>query len=1697
MRTLAVAWVLIFAASLSARAQANFPVFTDTLVNSFQDWSYGGITRSITNASPVHSGSYSINVTITSSGGTLQLHSPNFSTAPYANLSFWINGGAAGGQKLKVYGLINGSGQAAYVLPALATNIWVQYTIPLSSLGVANNANFNGILIQDNLGAAQSVFYVDDIQLGAAPAPALVHLAVNAANTVRKADARWFGVNLATWDGNLGNAATEPFLKQAGILALRLPGGSGADLYHWANNASQNGIFYQTVTNLGANSQALVTVNYGSGTASEAAGWVNDANLIHHCGIKYWEIGNECYGTWETDNNTYPWDPYTYAVRAAQYMTAMRAIDPTIKIGVVAVPGDDADSNGYTSHSAYNSRTGQYHNGWVPVMLTTLKNLGVRPDFLIHHVYPQGSGVSPPGPSGDSDPLILQYNNWPGDAATLRQEISDYWGTGGTNIELCCTENNSDYGLGGKQLSSLVNGLYIADTLSKLMQTEINSYLWWDLRNGTGNNGDLDPSLYGWRLYGDEGIITGLNGLNPTYYAMKLMQYFVRPRDTVLTATSDYLLLSTYASYRSDGALNVLVINKDSITNFNGQFNISNFAVGTNAMIHSYGIPQDNAVRDSLSAALQDIAVTNYPAASNQFTYSFPPYSLTLFTFVPTNYLTLALAMPANVDWNTITNWSDGNAASVSAAANPFAVYDVLAGAIVRSPVAGGATFPGGQLIVNGDGNWVSGGSASIGEFRLKGSPVTVPWLQLNGGQLDVSTTGNSQSVLNGRLDILGNTPFFNDPANDEGLTVNSYLTGTGNVEWRDTGFSLANGKNLNVAGNTNTYSGTWNVIQGTLLCTGTNALGTNSITIGASGYLETTYDLKTTNGILTLNGKLLLHQNDTFKMVTVSGVQLAAGTYTFAQLNAAYPAYFPASWTLQNGSTVSTGSGSLTVLSVTPPAITVQPAAATTLYAGRTAQFSVTAVGGQPLSYQWRAGSSYTNLINGGNVSGVTNATLTITNVSSANAINYLVVVTNSGGAITSSVASLTIISPSGEPSQTAVLAASPAAFYQLNETANPSSGTAVAYDYVGGNNGTYGSGVQNGYNNIAGPRLVPDGLAGFAVNNYAANFTNNSGISQITLPAFNLNTNTVTLTAWLRPLAAQNSWAGIVFCRAGSTVAGLSYTSTQLNGNYVLGYNWNNDQNAYNWYSGLVAPTNQWSLVALTVSPTAATIYVINTNGVSSATHTYSHVVQNFDGVTLLGDDSADGGNGGRGFNGAVDNVAVFNRTLTLAQINSLFNSATAPFASFTASQTNGYAPVAVTFTDNSSGSITNRHWIFGDGSTLDTAVTSVTHTYAQGLSNVVTLILAGTGGAGTNALALNLASTPTNGQWTVNFCCVNTVNSDPGTPYVGAGILGSGTYWNPMPGVQSASASTTYRDDGATNSGGITFSGANVTGNYSGTLPYTIQLLNVYSYFTSAGGATFTFANVPNGTYNLALYGINGHWCDHQVMFTVNGVSQTLTSVQDKYFAPDNTCLYTNVVVTNNQLIVHMVGQGTVANPANTEGDFDGAQLQFVNPPPPVAGFSGTPTNLFVTQTVTFTNTSAGSITNAVWSFGDGNTASLSGSSAGSNVTETYTNAGSYVVQLIVSGAGGASTNTRVAYIVAVPLPVLGGVTAANGGLIFSGVNGPAGMSYRILAATNLAAPAWLPIWTNVFAPDGSYDYTNSTLTNPAYFFRLVSP
>jgi hypothetical protein len=92
-----------------------------------------------------------------------------------------------------------------------------------------------------------------------------------------------------------------------------------------------------------------------------------------------------------------------------------------------------------------------------------------------------------------------------------------------------------------------------------------------------------------------------------------------------------------------------------------------------------------------------------------------------------------------------------------------------------------------------------------------------------------------------------------------------------------------------------------------------------------------------------------------------------------------------------------------LTVL--VAPNITTQPTNQTVI-AGATAKFQVAATGSSPLAYQWFFNQTTA-------LAGATNATLTVNNAQPANAGGYSVVVTNAAGAVTSVVATLTVLVP------------------------------------------------------------------------------------------------------------------------------------------------------------------------------------------------------------------------------------------------------------------------------------------------------------------------------------------------------------------------------------------------------------------------------------------------------------------------------------------------------------------------------------------------------------------------------------------------------------------------------------------------------------------------------------------------------------
>jgi hypothetical protein len=89
------------------------------------------------------------------------------------------------------------------------------------------------------------------------------------------------------------------------------------------------------------------------------------------------------------------------------------------------------------------------------------------------------------------------------------------------------------------------------------------------------------------------------------------------------------------------------------------------------------------------------------------------------------------------------------------------------------------------------------------------------------------------------------------------------------------------------------------------------------------------------------------------------------------------------------------------------PPVITVQPQNQTNS-AGTAVTFFVRATGLNPIVYQWQKNG--TNLINGGNISGATTDTLTITGISDNDAASYSVIASYANSSVASSIATLTV---------------------------------------------------------------------------------------------------------------------------------------------------------------------------------------------------------------------------------------------------------------------------------------------------------------------------------------------------------------------------------------------------------------------------------------------------------------------------------------------------------------------------------------------------------------------------------------------------------------------------------------------------------------------------------------------------------------
>jgi len=148
------------------------------------------------------------------------------------------------------------------------------------------------------------------------------------------------------------------------------------------------------------------------------------------------------------------------------------------------------------------------------------------------------------------------------------------------------------------------------------------------------------------------------------------------------------------------------------------------------------------------------------------------------------------------------------------------------------------------------------------------------------------------------------------------------------------------------------------------------------------------------------------------------------------------------------------------------------------------------------------------------------------------------------------------------------------------------------------------------------------------------------NNGYLNLETP--NINTNTLTISTWLKPNATQQTDPGLVFSRPNNQPSGLFITNSR-----ELRFAWAGGH--FGWSSGLFAPAGKWSHVALVIAPGEATLYL---NGESvSRTATFNAV--DFNSELNIGRDP---GFVDRCYAGEMDEVAIFNRALTKDEIRQM---------------------------------------------------------------------------------------------------------------------------------------------------------------------------------------------------------------------------------------------------------------------------------------------------------------------------------------------------------------------------------------------------------------------------------------------------------
>jgi hypothetical protein len=425
------------------------------------------------------------------------------------------------------------------------------------------------------------------------PAPDLI-FRVDPLDTVARVSPFIFGNNANTWSTIMYNNPTlVNHIREMNPRVLRYPGGNLSNVFFWDLEANkkpgdmpqyvidEHGLwegrdpatwtmsvdnYYRFLDSV--NCEGIICVNYSYaryGTSEDpvakaahyAADWVRYDNGK----TRFWEIGNENYGNWQSGyeiDTAFNKDGQPQRINGRLYGEHCRIFIDSMKSAAAEI-----GHTLYIGVQAWESETSwdPVQTDWNEQMMPVIAD---KADFYIVHNY-----YTPYEEDSDAQTILQTYQKSTGFKESVFTDLAE---AGYGPAPLALTEWNI-FAVGSRQQVSHINGIHAVLVTGQLMEDAYGMANRWDLANGWANGDD-----HGTFSQGEEPGVERFEPRPVFYYLTYMQRYF---GDVMVAASGEAEDVVVYASAFHNGPLGVVVVNKGTQSQ-QIALNSTNFMPGEN-----------------------------------------------------------------------------------------------------------------------------------------------------------------------------------------------------------------------------------------------------------------------------------------------------------------------------------------------------------------------------------------------------------------------------------------------------------------------------------------------------------------------------------------------------------------------------------------------------------------------------------------------------------------------------------------------------------------------------------------------------------------------------------------------------------------------------------------------------------------------------------------------------------------------------------------------------------------------------------------------------------------------------------------------------------------------------------------------------------------------------------------------------------